>query len=242
MKTQILLTAILPVLLLISFNTTGAQTIKGNGTVSKRTYNLGSFDKIELNGIFNTVLTQGTEEKVVIETDDNLQQYIKPVVNGSTLKIELKDDVSIRNTTKMDVYVTLKDLRTLLNNGVGNISSGSKLSLRDLRIESNGVGNIKLDLEADKLVLEMASVGNIKLEGSADEGDFMISGVGNVKADNMSINTLKIKSSGVGNANVYVTDVIYPEIEGAGNIRCKGNPTVKDLKKSGVGNFKLKND
>ncbi len=228
--------------MLISFSAAGAQSVKGNGTVAKRTYNVGSFDKIELNGIFNTVLTQGTEEKVVIETDENLQQYIKPVVNGGTLRIELKDDVSIKNTTKMDVYVTLKDLKTLSNNGVGNISSGGKISLSELKIESNGVGNINLDLEAGKLVLEMASVGNIKLEGSADEGDFLISGVGNVKAEDMSIKTLKIKCSGVGNANVYVTDVIYPAIEGAGNIRCKGNPTVKDLRKSGVGNFKLKND
>ncbi|MBX7043118.1 MAG: DUF2807 domain-containing protein [Ignavibacteria bacterium] len=229
-------------MLLISFSSAGAQSVKGNGTVSKRTYNVGSFDKIELNGIFNTVLSQGTEEKVVIETDENLQQYLKPVVSGGTLLIETNEDVNIRNTTKMEVHVTLRNLSTISNNGVGNISSQGKLSLGDLKIESNGVGNIKLDMDAGKLVLEMASVGNIKLEGSADQGDFLISGVGNVKAEDMAIKTLKIKSSGVGNASVYVTGLIYPEIEGAGNIRCKGNPTVKDLKQNGIGTFKLKDD
>ncbi len=216
-----------------------SQEVKGNGNVVKKTHSVSSFDRIELNGIYNTIIKQGNIESVVIETDDNLQSYIKPEVNDKTLQIEQTEGINFKETTRMNVYITFKSIDKLTNNGVGNLKTDGTVNVNALSVSCNGVGNLELDLKSSTLNLEMSSVGNIELKGAVTQGDFQISGVGNIDAEDMKIERLKIENSGVGNAKVHVTGEIQPTVSGAGNIRCTGNPTVKNLKQDGLGKFKL---
>lgn len=213
--------------------------VKGNGNVISKTYSVSSFDRIELNGLFNTVIRQSGSESVRIEIDDNLQQYFKPEVEGNTLRIVQTEGVNIRESKKHAVYISVKSISSVSNNGVGNLSSDGLLESGDFSLICNGVGNVDLELKAESINLVMSSVGNVELEGSADNGEFTLAGVGNVDAEEFKIENLKISNSGVGNAKVYVTGEIQPAISGAGNIRCKGNPKVNGLSQNGVGKFKL---
>lgn len=216
-----------------------AQDVKGNGNVVKKTYSVSSFNRIELNGIYNTIIKQGNIESVEIETDENLQSYIKPEVTDKTLQIEQTEEVNFKESTRMNVYITFKSIEKLTNNGVGNLKTDGTVNMNALSVSCNGVGNLELDLNSSTLNLEMSSVGNIELKGAVTQGNFQISGVGNIDAEDMKIEKLRIESSGVGNAKVYVTGEIQPTVNGAGNIKCKGNPTVKNLKQDGIGKFKL---
>ncbi len=216
-----------------------AQDVKGNGNVVKKTYSVSSFNRIELNGIYNTIIKQGNIESVEIETDENLQSYIKPEVTDKTLQIEQTEEVNFKESTRMNVYITFKSIEKLTNNGVGNLKTDGTVNMNALSVSCNGVGNLELDLNSSTLNLEMSSVGNIELKGAVTQGDFQISGVGNIDAEDMKVEKLRIESSGVGNAKVYVTGEIQPTVNGAGNIKCKGNPTVKNLKQDGIGKFKL---
>ena len=216
-----------------------AQDVKGNGNVVKKTYSVSSFNRIELNGIYNTIIKQGNIESVEIETDENLQSYIKPEVTDKTLQIEQTEEVNFKESTRMNVYITFKSIEKLTNNGVGNLKTDGTVNMNALSVSCNGVGNLELDLNSSTLNLEMSSVGNIELKGAVTKGDFQISGVGNIDAEDMKVEKLRIESSGVGNAKVYVTGEIQPTVNGAGNIKCKGNPTVKNLKQDGIGKFKL---
>lgn len=216
-----------------------AQDVKGNGNVVKKTYSVSSFNRIELNGIYNTIIKQGNIESVEIETDENLQSYIKPEVTDKTLQIEQTEEVNFKESTRMNVYITFKSIEKLTNNGVGNLKTDGTVNMNALSVSCNGVGNLELDLNSSTLNLEMSSVGNIELKGAVTKGDFQISGVGNIDAEDMKVEKLRIESSGVGNAKVYVTGEIQPTVSGAGNIKCKGNPTVKNLKQDGIGKFKL---
>lgn len=235
-------TLVLPVMLfaLSAFNIAMGQKVNGNGIVTSKTYAVSSFDKIHLSGVFNTVLKQGSYESVVITTDENLQLYLKPVVKSSTLSIEQSEGVSINNPTKMKIEITLKDINQLSNSGVGNISTSGTLNLSELGIDNSGVGNLDLEIETNQLNIDASSVGNIELEGSARESKIMLTGVGNIDAEDMKITNLKIENSGVGNAKVYVTGEIQPTLNGAGNITCYGNPSVKNLNEEGVGKFRKK--
>jgi hypothetical protein len=216
-----------------------AQSVKGNGNVVKKQHFPGSFDKIELGGIYNTVLKQGNSESVVIETDENLQPYLRPEVSGNTLRIVQTEGVRIEQPKKIRIHITVKELKELASEGVGNISTEGAIRMGSFTLNCKGVGNVEMDLYASEFYLKMTSVGIVDLSGEVKDATMIISGVGNVEADDLKIENLTISSSGVGNADVYVTGEIHPTLKGAGNINCKGKPAVKDLKQDGAGRFRL---
>jgi len=218
-------------LLLISFTIISAypvnsQSIYGDGNVVKENRTVSSFDKIEINGVVNVYLRQGSSESAVIEADKNLIPYIVTNVKNGTLIIST------------NVYVTLKNITDLECNSVGNVKTESKLDLNDINIENNSVGNIDLELECNKLTLENNSVGNSILSGNIDVGNIEHNGVGNIKAYDLKADVLTIESNAVGNAEVSSEREIYIELNGMGNINYKGAAAVKKLEKNGFGNIK----
>lgn len=226
------------IIMLTSASTLLAQKITGDGNVVKETRSLPSFDKIESSGIVNIFLTQGDREFAVIESDKNLLALIETYVNDNTLFVKTKEDVSIKKSTKMNVYITLKNLSEINLSGVGNVESSGKLKINDLKIENSGVGNIKLNLDSKNLACELDGVGNVILTGNVTTVVISNNGVGNVKAFDLTADILNIQSNGVGNAEVNSDKEIYISLNGMGNVSYKGNAIVKELSKNGFGNVK----
>ncbi len=217
-----------------------SQTINGNGIVTQKTYQTGSFDKISVDGVINTELVQGDKESVTIETDDNLHTYLKPAVKDNTLSIEFSEGKTLSNATTMKMTITVKDLKSIELKGVGNLKTSGMLKLDKLSIESAGVGNIKLEVDLNYLNIDVSAVGNVKLKGKCKEAAIVINSVGNLTADELETEKMTLKCTGIGNAKVFVTEEIVPELSGSGNIICSGNPSVKGLVETGIGRFKLK--
>lgn len=215
-----------------------SQSIKGDGNVVKETKIVEPFDKIELNGIVNVYLKQGENEKVEIETDKNLIPYIEIKSRNQTLEITTREKTEIKSSTKLNVYVTLKDLNEIELNSIGNLMTIGKLELNDLEVENNSIGSITLEINCNKLTLESNSIGNVTLSGNADNVDIRQNSIGNIKAFDLKADKLKIESNAVGNSEVYSEREIYITLNGTGNITYKGNAVVKALEKNGIGNIK----
>lgn len=224
--------------LLFSASESKSQTVKGNGDIAKETRSISSFSKLELNSVMNVFLKQTSSESVTIEADKNLIPFIKTYVKESTLIIEIEKDIKFDGYEKMNVYVSLVDLNNLENNSVGNVKTENQLNLSSLTIENNSVGNLDLDLNCKNLNTEINSVGNVSLSGKADNVSIENNSVGNLDAMDLAAVNLTIESNSVGNSNVYATGEISIEANGVGNVIYKGDPTVKSLKKNGVGNVK----
>ncbi|HMS63964.1 MAG TPA: head GIN domain-containing protein [Ignavibacteria bacterium] len=215
-----------------------AQKISGDGNVVKETRSLTSFNKIESDGVVNVILIQSGSEFAEVETDKNLQQIVVTSVKDNTLTITTKKDSEIENSTKLNVYVNFKDIKSLELNSVGNIKSQGQLKLSKLDIENNSVGNIDLNLDCNTLEIENNSVGNTTLTGNVDNCIVELNSVGNLSAFDLVAQTLVIESNAVGNAEVNSVKEISISQNGMGNIVYKGDAVVKKLEKSGLGNVK----
>ncbi|MBS1517628.1 MAG: DUF2807 domain-containing protein [Bacteroidetes bacterium] len=215
-----------------------AQTIYGNGNVSEENRTLSSFDEIESDGVMNVFLKQGGTESVTIKGDKNILPYIETKVTDRRLVISVKKGITLKDSHKLSVYVTLKDLTALRNNGVGNLRSENKLDLNDLKIINNGVGNIDLEFDCNRLDLEINSVGNNTFSGNADIVDILHNGVGNLNAFDLTADKLKIVSNSVGNADVRSEREIDITLNGTGNVFYKGSASIKRSEKNGIGNIK----
>lgn len=215
-----------------------SQSLKGDGNVVKEIKYVEPFDKIVLNGIVNLFLKQGDNEKVEIETDKNLIPYIEIKSSDKTLEITTGKNADIKSSTKLNAYITLKNINEIELNSVGNLKSTGKLELNDINIESNSIGNIELDIDCNKLILECNSIGNVTLSGNADNVDIQQNSIGNVKAFDLKADKLKIENNSIGNSEVYSDKEIYITLNGTGNISYSGSAAVKKLEKNGIGSVK----
>lgn len=209
--------------------------VRGNGNVTRETRSLSPFNSIEVDGVVNLILIQGDREYAEVEADKNLQPYISLKVSGDKLNISTNEDIDIEKTTKMNVYVTFKDIKSLDLNGVGNARSEGRLDLTSLNIENSGVGNIDIEMNGSTLKAQNNSVGNMIFSGNVNNVDIEHNGVGNIKAFDLTAGILKIESNAVGNAEVKSNDEIYITLNGIGNVSYKGNAVVKQMNVNGMG-------
>lgn len=232
-------------ILLLAFLTTNcayAQKKKGDGNVVKQERQVGTFNELELSGVFNVEISQGEKELVVVETDQNLQEYIETNNENGRLVIKTEKGVSIKKSTKLNVYVTVADINYLEISGVGNISCLDKLILSSLNLEISGVGNTSLALDCEILNAENSSVGNIELVGEIETAFIENSGVGNLNAFELIVQNLTFENSGVGKAKVYAAQELSIENSGIGNLFYKGNANIKKFESSGIGKIKRVED
>lgn len=213
------------------------ESVKGNGNVVTKERTVSTFSKLELNGVFNVFVAQGGKEAVKVETDENLQDHIEVVQEGSHLIIKSKDKPTIK-ATKMNVYVTVTNLDLMEVNGVGNVSSTSALKLDKFKLNFTGVGSTDLNLNSKDLTVKIEGVGNIKLKGSADNASITASGTGNLEAFDLAAKKLDVNVSGVGNTEVRADEEISINSSGIGNLSYTGNATVKSKNASGIGKVK----
>lgn len=91
------------------------ETIEGNGKLVTKEVNIQSFDALEANGVYELKLTQGDQETVKIEADENLQEMFTVRNEGSKLVIDTKklNNKNLKTKTKMRVYVSFKKLKSI---------------------------------------------------------------------------------------------------------------------------------
>lgn len=214
------------------------KKVDGSGNVTIVEYEVDPFTALELDGVFHVYIRQGNQEKVEVETDDNLHQYVIVENRGKKLVIDTKNKVNFRKKKRMDVFVTIKDLERLKISGVGNVESDGVLELSDLELRVKSVGKVNLELVADYLEADINSVGNVILAGKIKKADIENGGVGKLAAYDLENEVLDIRSSGVGKTEVYASREIAIKSTGVGNVFYKGDAVVTKLNIRGVGRVK----
>ena len=233
----------LVMLLLVSFvffNQTQvlAQKKEASKNVTTVEHDIKPFTALELKGIFNVFIQQGSVEEVVVEANENVHDYIIVKNEGNKLIIDNENRLELFRKRKLKVFVTVNNLEDLIVTGVGNIKSQNTLKLSELELEVGGAGNVDLDIEVKRLEMEITSAGNIKLQGSALDVEIDNQGVGNLNALKLISKKLKLEASGVGNSKVYATDEISIKATGVGNVSYKGGAEIIDMNVRGVGRVK----
>jgi len=239
MKTNIFI--LVPVLvistvLLFSLASCNSFGKKGNGNVVISVREISPFTKISIDGIFPVELSQdGGKEFVKVETDQNLQNLISVKNDGDELIVETKEKTSIRRSTKMKVYINVKDLSELEFNSVGNLTTVGTLKLDSLELNSQSVGKLELSLEANYLHADLESVGTTILKGSVREARINNKSVGALSAFDLKAGTMMIHNTALGSAEIYADSAFYIRSSAIGVLYYKGPGEVKELKSEGIG-------
>jgi hypothetical protein len=155
------------------------KVIEGSGPVVSQTLDLKSFHRIENIGVANVDVTLGNPQSVVLEAQQNIIDVLTYEVTNNTLKIGVKDDISIKNTDEIRFDIVINEISDIGLIGVGSfVLSGDYQD--ELSISLIGVGQVDAyDLEVGSCTIISSGVGDCKVK-VRDELDVTITGVGNI--------------------------------------------------------------
>lgn len=211
---------------LLTATACSAFVTRGSGNLVTETRQVSNFDRIELSGSGEVIVTQGGSETLSIETDDNVMKHVKAEVEGGTLKLGFKDGTYTISPSQLVFYVGVDDLSGLTISGSGDIES-DLLDTSRLTVKVSGSGAVLISaLAAGEVNANISGSGEIYLAGEAAAQDVTISGSGNYLAGDICTAVVTVSVSGSGDATVCATESLDLTISGSGSINYYGQPTV----------------
>ncbi len=207
----------------------------------KREIEVGDFTKISFATSGTMYLTQGNENKVVIDASDEAMERI--VVEGSGSRLVIKTKSGSWNWKNWDggnitAYVTVRKLEDLDVSGSGVVEGKGRFDSGEMDLSVSGSGSMDLDVDADAVDIDISGSGKIYLGGKADSAKASISGSGKVKADDFVVNSFRANISGSGSCYITANEEIDADVSGSGNVYYKGNPRKLNSHSSGSGGIK----
>ena len=146
------------VLLSVAFCSLSAQNVS-------KDYNVDEFSAINLQSVGNIIFTQSAGCSCRLEGPSEFVEKTRVTVKNGTLELKLKNIAF-----ELD--------------GVGNCNVKS-LYCDELKLDVDGVGNMKLNVDCSTIKAKVDGVGNITVSGKADAAFFKRDGVGKINSKNL---------------------------------------------------------
>ena len=190
------------------------------------------FDQVKLREYGELIITQGEQESLTIEADEELLPKIQTEVANRKLTIAIDQDWIEQLTThlttrKIKYHLQLKNIQKLEISGAASVKA-AKLTADRLELKVGGAANINIrQIQARRLEVELPGTGNLDLAGQADEQTVVVSGAGMYRAPRLETQKTSIEITGLGKAIVWAVTDLDVTITGFGSVRYYGEPRVK---------------
>lgn len=200
--------------------------VRGSGNVEEEEREVSGIDEVDFSGMGSLIITQGEEESLVVEADDNILPLIETDVSGDKLSLGYKTGYNFIPTSNVSFYLTVIDLDKISLKGAGKIDC-DKLETDNLEFEISGAGDIDFDINADEISVTSSGAGDLNFSGKVRSQDVDISGVGRYNSKELESKECSVTLSGAGSATVNVTEELDIKISGVGNVYYIGTPRIK---------------
>jgi predicted small secreted protein len=217
--------------LLIALLTSACEInmVSGSGKLVTDNRQVSGFNSVTFAGLGELTITQGTNEGLTIEAEDNIMPHIKTTVTDGNLYIGFDNESwqnVVRPTRTIKYNLKVRSLSQLDLNGLGSVTMNS-LQADDVTIKVGGAGGIKITkLAAGSLTVTMSGAGNVDLAGKVTSQTITLSGLGNYSGGDLDSQQATINLTGAGGAEVWARNDLTVKISGAGSVSYYGNPTI----------------
>lgn len=240
MKKIILLSLIVVAAISINakFNFSWSDCVKEEGDIVRREISIDSFDKLHLNGSPTVFVTTGKTQKVEIETTQNIIDILKTKVTDGEWSIGFKECIKTKNGVK--IYVDAETIKQLSVNGSGDFIGKNTFETDNLSLRIKGSGDIKVDVNANKLTSKIQGSGDIKLSGKTKSQTIVVQGSGDYTALDLTSDVAEANVNGSGDIQITVMESLTAKVNGSGDIIYFGKPAQVDSKVNGSGDITAK--
>jgi hypothetical protein len=201
-----------------------AQQLRGNGNMQTQDRDVSGFKGINVSGGFAVEVTQGNQESLRIEAEENLLGNIRTEVRGGVLHIYNEDGVT--SNKGMKAYITMRELNSVDISGGVKVTGKSSFRTDALKLDISGASKVTMDINTKKLDADMSGASKIELTGKADVLEMDMSGASKVEAADLQAKRVKVEASGASKIKVYATDELDINASGATVVHYKGSPSI----------------
>ena len=205
-------------MVILPVNLIAQDKLKGNKIVTKENRYIDLFSKIETNDKIEVVLTQGMEQSITVEADENLHVAVYTEVRDSTLIIDLTKRITRKK--ELRVLITIDQyIDEIIAKDKSEVSSSGTLKFDNVTLNADDDSKITLDFQAANLVLNNNESANVKLTVNADDVFINADKSGKAKI-NLSCNHLEAIIQ--GNSNNELTgscSELYIKAENRSNFK-----------------------
>lgn len=207
-----------------TINSCNTHIRNANENDIEKKYDLGYFDKIELEGGYNVRLMQGDIPNLVLITSEENQDKCKIWTENGVLYVTTRSKTVVSD--EIILNITIQDLKEINIEGGVFLTTKGYLNVEELDIKVQGGANLKMQLTAKHVKAKAEGGVNMEFEGVTDEFIASTEGAGNIDADNFKAKRVNCRVTGVGNASVYATEELEASVEGLGKISYRGDPSI----------------
>lgn len=235
MKKSFLLLAVSIMFITTACAQWSSERVRGNGDVVTKTRNVGSYDGVKLVGSMNVQLVSGSEGKLTIEAESNLQEHILTEVKNGMLKISTEKGYNLSPKDDILITVPVESISEISVTGSGDIWTKDMLKSSNMKVQVTGSGDLVLDLEVKNLEGMVTGSGDITLKGRSQNFECTVTGSGDFEAYELQAENVEARVSGSGDIMVNASNSLKASVSGSGDIVYKGNPAKQDFKTHGSG-------
>ena len=196
--------------------------ISPTGAITNVDRQFTNYTSVEVNNGFEVIFTFGNNEKVRIETNENIQQYIVATQSGNKLLFKRTDNTNFTPNTSVKIYISAKTITEITGTGGAVITVLNKFIAENLILNLSGGGKFSADLQCKSFNTTISGGANLNLIGITD--NFTINSTGGSKFGDFSFVVKKFTCnvSGGSEGNVTVNDKLDVTASGGSIVRYKG--------------------
>ncbi len=235
MKTKNNIAAIGLALLLSACNFNINTGENGNGNVVTQERDVTEdFTEVKGSAGLDVYLTQGDENKIVVEADENLQQYIETDVENGKLHITTSENIGRSKAKK--VYVTFKKLNTVEASSGADVTGNSVIKSENLSLKSSSGAQLNVEIFAKNLTAKTSSGADLIVSGKATSLKADASSGSELNAKELLVIECNAEASSGAEVTVNVKDNLETNVSSGGEVNYYGNPVSVNSNKSHSGN------
>ncbi|MEZ4779082.1 MAG: head GIN domain-containing protein [Flavobacteriaceae bacterium] len=197
--------------------------VNGNGNVTTEERPVGDFTGVRGSAGMDVFLTEGSENKVVVEADENLLEYIETYVENGTLKVTTKK--SIGRSKSQKVHVTYVHLESIEASSGADVIGNSVIKNETLSLSSSSGADLEVEILAKEVYASSSSGSDLKVSGKATRLIADASSGSDLKARELEVISCKAEASSGADITVNVKEQMEGHASSGGDIKYYGNPS-----------------
>lgn len=210
--------------------------------ITKKNFNVAGFSGINAGGVFSIELIKSNNEKVTVETEAELLNYVNVRISNNVVVLSIDNKIPKklqRNMKPILVTVYMKEFSWLSLSGASRLITDYQFTVEKFSANLSGASKVfGLDINSEQMKIVLSGASEFSITGSASSVSYDITGAAKASIK-QNCESLKMEGSGAAKISVEgAAKKIDISFSGAVNATFKGEGSdVCRLEMSGASNF-----
>ena len=182
------------------------ERVKGSGHVITENRTASGFNNVDISGAIDVYVKQDSVSSVKVEADDNILEYIQVHSDGSTLEIYTENNIRLKPTNKIKVYISNPQYKEIQVSGASTIRCENEITSADaIDIGLSGASDGRLELNAPKISVHLTGASNTSIKGKTKDFEGSASGASEIRGFDLLSENADVDASGASHIEIFAS-------------------------------------